>query len=284
MTKPKLPPHIAAALSDAGGPADSANRPWAGRDLGHSGETVHQYENDDGRADENYRTALGELAAGTGTEAGVVAALATMRVFAPIVAEATDTNDGTDGIPADKESDMALVSLRAPDGRKALPVFSSVQYLQAWHPQARPVAVPAPRAALSAAAEDAQLMVLDPGAPQTFVVRRPATWALAHQRTWTPSYLDDQVRQSVELAANSLAPIQSVQTGAGSGVTSLLANGRHVNGGGPGPELCISLVLAPGMSETDVRAIVDQLQNRLTSDEEFVERVDSLEIKLISGN
>ena len=46
---------------------------------------------------------------------------------------------------------------------------------------ARPVAVYAARAALSAVAEGAELMVLDPGSEVTFVVRRPGLWALAQQ-------------------------------------------------------------------------------------------------------
>ena len=78
---------------------------------------------------------------------------------------------------------MALVTLKAPDGRTAMPVFTSAAALTAWHPEARPVAVYAARAALSAVAEGAELLVLDPGSEFTFVVRRPAVWALAQQRT-----------------------------------------------------------------------------------------------------
>ena len=43
---------------------------------------------------------------------------------------------------------MALVTLKAPDGRLAMPVFTSAAALAAWHPEARPVAVYAARAAL----------------------------------------------------------------------------------------------------------------------------------------
>lgn len=283
MPKGKLPPHIAQALAGAGGVTDSANRPWSGRDLSPEGETVHQHENDDGSADENYRNALEELNSGTGSEADVVAALAAVRVFVPIVAEVAATGKGADGLVTDKESDMAMVSLKAPDGRKALPVFSSVEFLRAWHPEARPVAVAAPRAALSAAAEDAQLMVIDPGAPQTFVVRRPAAWSLAQQKPWTPSYLDGEVRQAVELAAEGLSAVHSVQVRPGSGIASLLSDGRRVDGGGPGPELRLIVGLIPGLNEAEVKAAVGELQNRLAANEEFVERVDSLEVKLASA-
>ncbi|HET8795994.1 MAG TPA: SseB family protein [Arthrobacter sp.] len=283
MPEGKLPPHIAQALAGAGGVTDSANRPWSGRNLGPERETVHRYEDDDGRADEGYRKALDELNSGTGTEAGVVAALAAVRLFVPIVAEVAATGEGADGLVTDKESDMAMVSLKAPDGRKALPVFSSVEFLQAWHPEARPVAVAAPRAALSAAAEDAQLMVIDPGAAQTFVVRRPAAWSLAQQKTWTPSYLDDEVRHAVALAAEGVPAVHSVQIRPGSGVASLLSDGRRVDGGGPGPELRLIVGLIPGLAEADVKEVVGELQTRLAANKEFVERVDSLEVKLASA-
>ena len=102
-----------------------------------------------------------------------------------------------DGLHADKQADMALVTLKAPDGRTAMPVFTSAAALEAWHPQARPVAVYAARAALSAVSEGAQLLVLDPGSDVTFVVRRPAMWSLAQQRDWTPSYLDDELEAAL---------------------------------------------------------------------------------------
>ncbi len=130
----------------------------------------------------------GRTAAGAGDEAAVVASLATARVFVPILATLAEEGDGVADLHADKQADMALVTLKAPDGRTAMPVFTSAASLAAWHPEARPVAVYAARAALSAVAEGAELLVLDPGSPITFVVRRPAVWALAQQRDWTPSY------------------------------------------------------------------------------------------------
>ena len=45
---------------------------------------------------------------------------------------------------------MALVMLKAADGRTAMPAFTSAEALASWHPDARPVAVYAARAALSA--------------------------------------------------------------------------------------------------------------------------------------
>ena len=166
-----LPGHIAAALAGAGGTGDSAGQPWAGRSLAGDDAKIHNFENDDGTADAGYVAAVRALQAGTGDEAGVVAALATARVFIPIVAQLAEEAETADGLHADKQADMALVTLKAADGRTAMPAFTNAAALSAWHPEARPVAVYAARAALSAVAEGAELLVLDPGCDVTFVVR-----------------------------------------------------------------------------------------------------------------
>ena len=185
-----LPGHIAAALAGAGGPADSAGQPWEGRSLAGDDGKIHNFEDDDGSADSGYLAAVGALVDGSGDEAAVVASLATARVFIPIIAQLGAEAEGVDGLTADKQADMALVTLKAADGRTAMPAFTSADHLAAWHPEARPVAVYAARAALSAVAEGAELLVLDPGSDVTLVVRRPAVWALAQQQDWVPSYTD----------------------------------------------------------------------------------------------
>lgn len=280
MTERKLPGHIAAALNGAGGPADSAGRSWAGRDLSGDGNPLHNFDNDDGAADRGYVAAIESLIAGTGSEAAVVGSLATARVFVPIVAVLGEEAESEHGLSADKQADMALVTLTAPDGRKALPVFTSVDALTHWHPQARPVAVYAARAALSAAAEDAQLLVIDPGAPFTFVVRRPAVWALAQQRPWRPAYADPEVASAVSAAVQGEAEITAVTVQAGPGTAARTADGVTVAGGGAGPELRIVLTLAPGLTAQQVQSLAASLQRRLSADAKFVERVDSLELKI----
>src|SRR3954452_13030328 len=82
-----LPGHIAPALAGAGGAADSAGQPWAGRSLSGDDAKIHNFEDDDGTADAGYLGAIARLAGGTADEAAVVAALATARVFVPILAQ-----------------------------------------------------------------------------------------------------------------------------------------------------------------------------------------------------
>ena len=276
----QLPGHIAAALAGVGGATDSAGRPWAGRSLAGDDGKIHNFEDDDGTADAGYVAAVGALRRGNGDEAEVVAALATARVFIPIVAQLAEEVETDHGLHADKQADMALVTLKAADGRTALPAFTSAAALAAWHPEARPVAVYAARAALSAVAEGAELLVLDPGADVTFVVRRPGVWALAKQHGWTPSYNDPELAGEMARAASGFAAIRRIELLPGRGVAARAADGAVVPGGGAGPELQVVLYLEDGLDAAGVQELVAGLQAEWTRNVLFGERVDSLEIKL----
>jgi hypothetical protein len=276
----QLPGHIAAALAGAGGATDSAGQPWAGRSLAGEDAKIHNFEDDDGSADAGYLAAVAALRQGSGGEAGVVSALATARVFIPIVAQLAEEAETDHGLHADKQADMALVTLKAADGRTALPAFTSAAALSAWHPEARPVAVYAARAALSAVAEGAELLVLDPGADVTFVVRRPAVWALAKQHDWIPSYEDRELAAALGRAASGFAAVRGIELLPGGGVAAGAADGAVVPGGGAGPELQVVLYLEDGLDAAGVQELVAGLQAEWSRNVLFGERVDSLEIKL----
>lgn len=289
-TPPKkhLPGHIAAALAGAGGATDSAGQPWAGRDL-PQGESYHNFDDDDGGTDARFAAALRELADGSGSEQAVVASLAQARVFIPIVAQLAEQTVGENGLVSDKESDMALVTLQAPDGRRVLPVFSNAAALAQWHPEARPVAVYAARAALSAVEEEAQLMVLDPGSERPFVVRRPALWALAQQQQWTPSYQDPAVADVLMGSVTSVAhpAILGISTSPGQGIESLWdtktePSGRFVAGGGAGPELAVNITLAPGLDQQGISALLARLQDYWAGNDYFARAVDSVQVRLLN--
>jgi hypothetical protein len=281
----ELPGHIAAALAGAGGATDSAGMPWAGRDLSGDAAKIHNFEDDDGSADAGYLAAVGTLREGRGGEADVVRALATARVFVPVLATLAEEADGVAGadghaLHADKQADMALVNLKAPDGRTAMPVFSSAAALESWHPEARPVAVYAARAALSAVSEGAQLLVLDPGSDFTVVVRRPAVWALAQQRDWTPSYLDDQLESALASTAREFPAVRRLETRQGAGTASRTGAGQTVAGGGAGPELQVVLFLADGLDAAELQVLLGRLNEAWAQLDAFAENVDSLEVKL----
>jgi hypothetical protein len=276
----RLPGHIEAALAGAGGATDSAGQPWAGRSLAGENATIHNFEDDDGAADSAYLAAVDALLGGEGDEAAVVASLATARVFVPVVAQLAEEAEGAGGLHADKQADMALVTLRAPDGRLAMPVFSSSAALAAWHPEARPVAVYAARAALSAVAEGAELLVVDPGSEVTFVVRRPAVWSLARQQEWIPAYRDAELAEMLGSAVAASPAVRRLEVLPGGGVAASTASGRPVAGGGPGPELRVVLYLEDGLDAAGVQSLVAGLQNEWSRNVLFGERVDSIEVKL----
>ena len=286
----ELPGHIAAALAGSGGATDSAGQPWAGRSLAGDDAKIHNFEDDDGMADAGYLAAVAALRSAAGDEAAVVASLAAARVFVPIVAQlaeegeaaATPHGDSPHGetLHGDKQADMALVTLKAPDGRTAMPVFTSAAALESWHPEARPVAVYAARAALSAVAEGAELLVLDPGSEYTFVVRRPAVWALAQQHEWLPSYADPELALAMGEATAGYPPVRRVELEPGGGVASATAGGAFVPGGGPGPELRVVLYLEDGLDAAGVQSIVAGLNSDWSRNAVFAERVDSIEVKL----
>lgn len=286
----ELPGHIAAALAGSGGATDSAGQPWAGRSLAGEDAKIHNFEDDDGTADAGYLAAVAALRSAAGDEAAVVASLAAARVFVPIVAQLAEEaerpagphSDGLSGdtLRGDKQADMALVTLKAPDGRTAMPVFTSAAALESWHPEARPVAVYAARAALSAVAEGAELLVLDPGSEYTFVVRRPAVWALAQQHEWLPSYADPELAQAMGEATAAYPAVRRVELEPGGGVASATASGAVVPGGGPGPELRVVLYLEDGLDAAGVQSIVAGLNSEWSRNAVFAERVDSIEVKL----
>jgi hypothetical protein len=179
------------------------------------------FDGDDGTAD----PALIEvLAAARRDEAGVYpayAALAGRRVLVPVVAvlgesEAAETL-GPDGQPLrrDKDSDMAVVTLVAGDGTKALPVFTSVKALGEWgaqagYPQARPVPVSVETAASAALQENAEVLLLDLGGPGQFEISGSALRAFAQGRKPLPPSLDPEVMAAIKRVLTGVPEVARV--------------------------------------------------------------------------
>lgn len=301
-----LPGHIQAAIDrnlarqhrdDQGRPADSAGVAWEGRDLSGPGiegsaNPLHAFDHDDGTADPAWAAVLGRLAQGEADEADVVRTLSRMRMFAAVVPTVAETSEhehsGHDHehgetLHGDKAADVALVSLQSRDGRRALPVFTSVPALTSWNPQARPVAAWMPRACLSAVDEGNELVVVDPGAETTFVVRRPAVWALGQQQDWTPSYQDPSLARAVGSVVDLVPGLERIGLAPGAGVATQTASGQVLPGGGAGPELKIVAFPEPGMDEAGLRLMAATLQQLLGEIPTLAERADSVEITVQTG-
>jgi len=237
-------------------PADSAEVPWAGRDLSPSG-----FEGDTGEADPALRAALD----GAADDLPLMRTVEAARLLVPIVAEPTEVD--TRGGPAvETRVDMAAVTLVAPDGRRALPVFTSTDALSAWDPAARPVPVTASRAAQAAVSESCDVMVVDVAGPVTTILRPSMVWALAQQRPWVPHHLDPFVEQSL---AAALRPEEQV-------TAYTLEEGTPAGHG----VLGVVLDLRPGLSADQVREVATRVGERLATDGELRARIDGLAFRI----
>ncbi|MEO8830140.1 SseB family protein [Lapillicoccus sp.] len=244
--------------------ADSAGIPWAGRALGSTG-----FENDAGTADPVLVAAVRARAACPSAEADgtLFRAVRTARWLVPVVAmlgemgEAPRDGSGH-GLRVEKSVDMAVVTLTGPDGRRALPAFTSVQSLAAWDPAARPVPVSADRMAQAAVAEGCQVVVVDVAADEVTELRPSMVWALAQGGEWQPAHLDPIVAQAVSRAASDEADIGSHRVEEGEPVGSGI--------------LRLVLGLRPGLDATQVEQVATRVAEQLATDGEFRARVDEL--------
>ena len=230
---------------------DSAGIPFGGRELSGTG-----FDGDTGEADAALAAALAEPL----DEVALMAAVARARLLVPIVTEPVSV-DGTGEHTVEKQTDMAAVTLVAPDGTRALPVFSSMTAITAWDPQARPVPVTAARAAQAAVSERCDVMVVDLAGPLTVALRPSMVWALAQQRDWRPAHQDETVLRAVATAVREQEVVLAHEIGPGSPGEGVLR---------------VTLRLAPGLDTATVRAVATAVGERLATDGEIRARIDGL--------
>jgi hypothetical protein len=241
---------------------DTGGTPWAGRQLSSTG-----FDGDSGEADpELLETVRSRSPEPTAEEdVRLMELVTTARILVPVVAVATETTE-VDGLVNDTSSDMAAVTLVAPDGQRALPAFTSLDALAAWDSAARPVPVTAQRAAQAAVQEGCHVIVLDPGLPTAVTLRGSMVWALAMSQRWLPAHQDPQVRDAVEVAAATVAEVTSVR----------------LDGGAAGV-LTIALELQPGLDAGQVRDIVQRIGEHIATDGEVRARIDAVSFALRAG-
>ena len=243
-------------MSHDHGPTDSAQVPWAGRDLSPSG-----FEADTGAPDPLLQAAL----AGPADDLTLMRAVEASRFVVPVVAEPTEV-DTTGEHGVDKQVDMAAVTLVAPDGQRALPVFTSTDALAAWDPTARPVPVTPARAGQAAVSEGCDVIVVDVAGPATRVLRPSMVWALAQQRPWEPPHTDPFVERSVAAALRDEDDVTAHELEEGN------PRGEGVLG--------VVLDLEPGLTPEQVRAVATRVGERLATDGELRARIDGLAFRL----
>jgi hypothetical protein len=238
------------------GPTDSAQVPWAGRDLSPSG-----FETDTGAADPVLLTAL----ATPGDDLALMRAVEASRFVVPIVADLTEA-DASGDLTVDTQVDMAAVTLVAPDGQRALPVFTGTQALADWDPAARPVPVTPARAGQAAVSEGCDVIVVDVAGPAPRVLRPSMVWALAQQRPWEPAHTDAFVERSVTAAVRDEGDVTASEVEEGN------PRGEGVLG--------VVLTLRPGLAADEVRAIATRVGERLATDGELRARIDGLAFRI----
>jgi len=245
---------------------DSAGQPWKGRHF-----ESHGSETDDGRAPELLLAALTGFRADppTATAVNVLDALRDARLLVPLVAHAGEEGLTDAGLRVDKTQELSLVTVEGPDGRTVLPAFTSVEALTAWNAKARPIPVAARRAALAAAAESTELIVLDPGSPTEFVLRRPMVWALAQDVAWQPPHGSAEVLDAFELSIANEPAVAGIRLVAGDPDSRQRAQ-----------ELIVVLALVPGLDQAALSALVGRLQAIWSAHPVITERVDSLGLRL----
>lgn len=235
---------------------DSAGQTFSGRSLTGTG-----FDDDDGSIDPQLAEALQQ----PGDETALMAALAQARLLVPIVAALAEADESGEH-PVEKSTDMAVVTLTAASGERALPVFTDTASLAAWDPQARPSPVRADLAAQAAIAEQCDVMVLDVATRQ-LVLRSSMLWALAQRTTWRPPHLDDHVRQAVSRAVAEEDDVSEARCEAG----------RL-----PG-ELRVVLAVRPGLTQPQLQAVAQRVGERIATDGETRARIDGLTFSVVSA-
>lgn len=264
-----------------GGTADSAGFPWAGRTFDHH-ETA--FAGDNGAAPKALAEAvraMREAAQGYvgGADRGALEALAQRRaellvelsrsrVLIPLLAEAGELGETPDGRIVEKTQELSIVTVSGPDGRKVMPVFTSVDAMRTWNPESRPIPVPAPQAAVAAAQEHTDLIIVDPGSPDAqFGVRRPELEAVALGKSRTPAWADVEVRDAFLAGAAGEEHLRALAVLPGDPSGGLVA-----------PECEVHLLIEPGLDRPALTDMVNRLQERWATLAVIADRVDSMRI------
>ncbi|WGW13148.1 SseB family protein [Saxibacter everestensis] len=244
--------------------SDSAGVPWAGREL-----KPNPFAGDSGQPEVALLAALEACSQASELNpqrhVDVIEALRESRLFVPIVASLDEAATDASGLTHDKSAEMAMVTLAAEDGRATAPGFTGIEQLIGWNPEARPIPVESLRLMLSAVDEGAQLVVIDPGAPHMFLVRRPAVWSLAQGRQWIPAWANRRVADEIA----RLAAADSVIT-----ATELRPGSARPSAGGA--EVGIVVDVPAGTDDAALKTALDRFRRKLAASSLITELVDSL--------
>lgn len=248
--------------------ADSAGQPWQGRHFEPNSHT-----DDDGSAPALYLAARDAFRRGEVTLTAFVDVVRECRFLIPLVAVAGETGHSATGAVIDKSQELSIITVAGPDGRAVLPVFSSVDAMTRWRPDARPVPADAVRVALAAASEGTDRVVIDArSGSDEVVLPRPAVWAIAQQETWLPAVDDDGVLEAIARPAAAHPQIWAVSLVAGDPLAR-----------GAGAEVLVRLAIEPGLDAERLRSMIASLSEAWAQDATVARRIDSLSVQPVAA-
>lgn len=196
------------------------------------------FPDDDGSADPALQEALAAWERReAGAEPRLLTALAAARLLVPVVAvlgeeevvaaPAARPGEATAGagrpLRREKTSEMAVPTLTVPDGRRALPAFTSTDTLARWRADARPVAVRLPQLLRAAAQEGAGTVLIDMAGPVSYPLTGAALHTLADGRAGLPAAEDPMVASALRTVLAEEAEVAAAWLGPGGDTDGTLA-------------------------------------------------------------
>lgn len=242
---------------------DSAGVPWEGRTF-----QPNPHAGDNGETPADVSEALGAWRDGTGTYSALIAAFATNRFLIPLVAHAGDDFDADNPVMEDKIQELSVVTVAGPNGEKVIPVFTSAAAMKTWNAEARPIPIDARRVALAAASEHTDRIVVNPGT-DSVVIRRPAVWAMAQGVDYLAPW------ESAEFRAKTRALLADVEH-----LDEVTLSAGDPRSTGDGSDVSLSLTIVAELDPETVRAVIDEVQARVSGSELFTSQVDALTLTL----
>lgn len=274
----------------AGGEADSAGIPWDGRTFDHHGS---EFSEDDGNTppeveaavrsvraavealnaadhSEAYWAALADLAR---LHADAISVFTAQRFLVPMLTDAGDLGVTPEGRTVEKTQELSIVTVAAPDGRRVLPVFSSVAAMQRWHPDARPIPVPGAQVAIAAAQEQTDLIMIDAATEASeYGVRRTALEAMALGERVLPAWADADVAAVFGASAEPEQFVQNIWPTPGDPSARLLA-----------PELTVMISTVGELDPEARNTMLQRLQAHWAQSAVIAERVDSMSVRFVAA-
>lgn len=172
---------------------------------------AQNFRDDDGSAAADVQEKLNAYARGSVGDRQVLAALGSARLLVPVVAVATEVEEGADGLKRDKKSEVVMPVLVGKDGRRGVLAFSSVENVKRWREDARPIPVTTRDACRAAVDDGADAVVVDVAGPVTYPIQGRFLTSMAnHGRVPEPKE-DPQVLGAVYRVTHTEFGIERVR-------------------------------------------------------------------------